>query len=102
MVSAAAAPAETETLTNRADDLPASLLADLVNAVTDFVGTIDEAGEFLFLTLLDGGCLRFPKMRISEDKVSFRTTNWLQKRFNERWIVWSWLERTSGRAQMFL
>ena len=36
-------------LLNRADDLPISLLADLVNAVSDFVGTADATGGIIFL-----------------------------------------------------
>ncbi len=47
-------------LVNRADDLPISLLADLVNAVTDFVGTITATGEFLFLNPAGRRLLEIP------------------------------------------
>jgi diguanylate cyclase (GGDEF)-like protein/PAS domain S-box-containing protein len=60
-VSTRLSPAETESLTNRADDLPVSLLADLVNAVTDFVGTINESGEFLFLNPAGRRLLEIPQ-----------------------------------------
>lgn len=45
---------------NRADDLPISLLADLVNAVTDFVGTVNSTGEFLFLNPAGRRLLEIP------------------------------------------
>jgi diguanylate cyclase (GGDEF)-like protein/PAS domain S-box-containing protein len=48
-------------LANRADDLPISLLADLVNAVTDFVGTVNSTGEFLFLNRAGRRLLEIPQ-----------------------------------------
>ncbi len=54
------ARANTAGLVSGADDLPISLLADLVNAVTDFVGTINSTGEFLFLNPAGRRLLEIP------------------------------------------
>jgi diguanylate cyclase (GGDEF)-like protein/PAS domain S-box-containing protein len=45
---------------SEADHLPSGLFADLVNAVSDFVGTVTETGEFLFLNPAGRRLLEIP------------------------------------------
>ncbi len=58
--SVEAAPYEPSSEINHANDLPVSLLADLVIAVTDFVGTVSATGEFLFLNPAGRKLLEIP------------------------------------------
>jgi diguanylate cyclase (GGDEF)-like protein/PAS domain S-box-containing protein len=56
-------PANTPALANvfsASDDLPLSLLADLVNAVNDFVGTADALGNIIFLNRAARRMLEIP------------------------------------------
>jgi diguanylate cyclase (GGDEF)-like protein/PAS domain S-box-containing protein len=48
-------------LANHANELPISLLADLVNAIADFVGTVNSQGEFLFLNPAGRRMLEIPQ-----------------------------------------